>query len=347
MTTDVDQINNALASNYILVDVELRQWTGKRKDNVVSGEVLTSKGASKDGGYFTKNLLASAGGELKEIHQRGNTLRHYVYANTLPWSSSTSGAQRGERLLATSLSMNFLSELKTLQTDYEAAVQALTAAWPTRVAEAMRALGTLADATDYPDAHELAELFSVSVDLRPIPAVGDFSRLNVPAALAGALADKHAEQAQSQLDNAMASLRDRIIAELTRINTQMSKHANGEKTRLYDSLIGNMQSLVQMARSMNIGNNAELATLADDIEKKLLKVPVEAYKGNIALAGEAAKAAAALIPIASAASVWGVKPAAPAIPIEEVATQVAAVLDAVEVPDNSDLDLESIWEFNQ
>lgn len=303
-TPDADQLNDALAANYLLVEVEVRSWSGTCTDRTASDELLAQKGASKDGGKFRKNLLASAGKELKEVHQAGNSLRHYVYNNTLPWSSAQAGAQRGSRLLAASLSMNFLSELKQLQKEHETAVAILASVWLLRVGEAMRALGTLADANDYPSASELSDLFSISVEFQPIPTVGDFSRVNVPAAIAGALAEQHTIKAQTQIDNAMANLRERICDELQRIHTMLGKHARGDKTRLYDSLVTNMQGLVQLARSMNVGNNPKLDELADKIESSLLKVPVDAYKEDPQRAGEASDSARALLNEAALEDVW-------------------------------------------
>lgn len=303
-TPDADQFNDALAANYLLVEVRLCSWSGRSTDRTASDELLAQKGAAKDGGKFVKNLLASAGKELKDVHQAGNTLRHFVYNNTLPWSAADTGAQRGERLLAASLSMNFLQELKQLQKEHDAAVAILAAVWPTRVGEAMHALGTLADATDYPDASELPGLFSVTVDFHPIPTVGDFSRVNVPAALAGALAEQHTVKAQTQIDNAMANLRERICDELQRIHTMLGKHARGDKTRLYDSLVTNMQGLVQLARSMNIGDNPKLIELADKIEASLLRVPVEAYKEDPQKAAVASDSARALLTEANLEDVW-------------------------------------------
>lgn len=301
--SNTSDLSDALASNYMLVDMQLRSWSGKRTDRGASDELIQSKNATRDSGAFVKNLLASAGQELKEVHTMGNALRTFVYNQTLPWSSSD-GAKRGERILATTKAMGFLSELNALKKEYDRAVLALVAVWPQRVAEAMQNLGALADSTDYPSASQLPTMFSVSVDLKPIPAISDYRRLSVPADLQDALGERHKQAAQVQVQNAMNDLRDRFIEELTRIERQMSKVAAGEKTRLYDSLITNMQLLTDMASSMNLTGNPKLQELVAKIESKILTRPVQAYKEDISAATTLAMDARSLATEAAMEEVW-------------------------------------------
>jgi hypothetical protein len=287
----------------MLVDMQLRSWSGKRTDRGASDELIAAKSAVRDSGAFVKNLLASAGKELKEVHTMGNALRTFVYNNTLPWSASD-GAKRGERVLATTKALTFLADLNSLKKEYDRAVLNLVNVWPQRVAEAMQNLGSLANSTDYPDSASLASMFSVSVDLKPIPAVSDFSRLNVPAELATALGQRHELAAQTQVANAMADLKQRFVDELTRIDKQMSKVANSEKTRLYDTLITNMQTLVDMAEHMNLTNNPAMDELVAKIKAKVTARPVEAYKDNVALAANLAADAKQLAVEAAEDAIW-------------------------------------------
>ncbi|MFI5397640.1 MAG: hypothetical protein ACHQ9S_19045 [Candidatus Binatia bacterium] len=274
-----DELQNALASNFMLVDMQLRSWSGNKTDKAASRELIAAKSAVRDSGAFHKKLLASADLELKAVHTEGNAMRMYVYDHTLPWSASD-GAKRGERVLATTKALHFLGELNNLKKGHDDAVIKLASVWDQRVNEALQNLGGLADRSDYPSASEVAGLFAVSVDLKPIPAISDFSRLNVPAELAAALSARYAASASVQVQNAMDDLRDRFIGELQRIETQMSKVAVGEKTRLYDTLITNMQTLVDMAKHMNLTGNPKLEELVARIEAKVISRPVDHYKGN-------------------------------------------------------------------
>lgn len=297
------ELGDSLAANYVLVDLQLRSWSGKSTDKAASDELIASKSAVRDSGAFVKNLFASADKELKDVHTRGNALRTFVYSRTLPWSASD-GAKRGERLLACTQTIQFLTDLNILKKDRDNAVLELVNVWDQRVAEALQNLSGLADPGAYPSSHEVAALFAVSVDLKPIPAIGDFSRLNVPAALASAMSARHEQNAKAAQANAMNDLRDQIIAELKRIETQMKKVANGEKTRLYDTLITNMQVLVDLAKHMNLTNNPKLDDLIESIQARITMRPVAAYKENVQLAAELADSAKNLAFEAAMEEVW-------------------------------------------
>lgn len=298
------ELNDALSANFLLVDLQIRSWSGKVTDKGASGELIASKGATSDSGAFMKNLMASAGGELKEVHRLAGALRAFVYQRTLPWTSNAEGLKRGERLTSTADAMNFLQDFKPYKQDYDNAVRALVDAWDDRIASAQVNLGGLANAGDYPAKGQLPEMFSVTIELKPVPALGDFNRLNVPAVLTAALASRYEIVAKRQVANAMDELRDRFIVELERIHTQLGRHGNGEKTRLYDSLVTNMQGLVQMARNMNLTNNQKLIELADRIEMKLLHNPVEVYRNDPSKAVEVAQDAKALATEAAIEDFW-------------------------------------------
>lgn len=297
------ELSAALASNYVLVDLQLRSWSGKATDRGASDELIASKGAVRDSGAFVKRLLASAGKELKDVHTMGNALRTFVYNNTLPWSSSD-GMKRGERVLATTKAIQFLTDLNALKKERDNAVLVLVSVWDQRVAEAMHNLGSLADANDYPASSNVAALFAVSVDLKPIPAISDFTRLNIPAELSDALSQRHQQAAQIQVTNAMNDMRERFVKELSRIESQMTKVATGEKTRLYDTLITNMQVLVDMAEHMNLTNNPRLDELVERIKARIVMRPIAAYKDNVALAAELASDAKQLAVEAAMEEVW-------------------------------------------
>src|SRR3954468_17041079 len=119
--TDTASINEALSANYLLVDLELRSWSGKKTDKLAGEEITTSKGATKDGAKVIKFLFASADAELAEVGKAGQAVRQFVYSQTLPWSSAIEGAKRGSRLLAATSSFEFLRELNQVKAGYDKA----------------------------------------------------------------------------------------------------------------------------------------------------------------------------------------------------------------------------------
>lgn len=304
--TDTASINEALSANYLLVDLELRSWSGKKTDKLAGEEITTSKGATKDGAKVIKFLFASADAELAEVGKAGQAVRQFVYSQTLPWSSAVEGAKRGSRLLAATSSFEFLRELNQVKAGYDKAVAALAAVWDTRKAEAIKNLGGLADANDYPDAGDVPALFGTTVDLRPVPSQSDFSRIAVPTALATALGERHAKSSAVHVEVAMAELKEKLLECLNRMANQLGKAGKGEKTRLYDSLVTNLQGMVSMCRTMNVTGNAGINELADRIERELLAKPVEVFRNSKAEAAVVADAAQQIAMAAAVEDMWKV-----------------------------------------
>ena len=302
--SDAKALNDSLAANYLLVDLQLRSWSGKSTDREVSNEVIASKNATKDSGRFIKNLFVGADLELREVNQLGNAVRALVYARTVPFSNNSDGAKRGERLIAATKSMDFLKELNESIKEYNSAVLRLVGVYDVRVDEAINNLQGMGNKGDYPDKDSVANRFAISVDLRPVPALSDFTRVNVPSALAEALGQRHAQNAEAMVGNAMSDLKTRLLEKLQNMATQLKKQADGTKTRLYDSLVTNLQDLVSLTRSMNVYQNPELNALADRIEMQLLQHPVEVYRVHPKKAADVAAAAQTLAVEAALEEIW-------------------------------------------
>ena len=302
--TNKQQLNDALAANYMLVDIQIRSWGATSTDKAASDEVRRAKGATKDSGKFVTNLLAGADAELETVRTLASSIRDYVYGSTLPWSNNLDGAKRGSRLADARTMMDFLKELNHRVQDHNAAVVILQSVWDKRVQEALVNLGGLGDPSKYPTAAEIPNKFSVAVDVRPVPSMYDFKRVGIPAELADALGQRQAEQDAILAQNALDDLKKRILEELQRMSKQLGKASRGEKTRLYDSLVTNLQGLVSLARSMNMRNNPELTALADRIEGELLKYPVDVYREDTQRAASVAEAASKLAVDAAIEEIW-------------------------------------------
>jgi hypothetical protein len=278
------EMNDALSSNYLLVDISFRAWGGERVNHSVSDEVVEAKHASKDAGKFKVKLLASADAELRAVRAQIIALRSFVYSRTLPWSLNNEGAKKGSRLIATKDAMQFLADTAKMKQGYDQTVLALQVVWDRRVLEAQGNLGTMADPSAYPPASEVPNLFSVIVELRPMPAVSDFDRLTVPGPLAQALGQRLADQTKMQVNNAMIDLRDRLAKEIGRIATQLGRVSVGEKTSLYESMLTNTQELCALAKSMNLTGSERFNEIIDKVERDLLCYPIETLRKDVTAA---------------------------------------------------------------
>lgn len=286
MTDEVKvSVSEALANNYLLAKLQVRIWSGRKTDKTATAELLADKGAVSNAAAVVKNLFAGKDGSLKDTHASYTRIRTWFYEHTVPWTTASVGAMKGDRLIATKDSINFLSEFAKLKKEAEIVKQEFLNEYDQLIQDVAGSLGGLYDPTQYPTKQAVANMFGAEMHMVPVPETSDFSRLtNVPADLVTGLQGLYERNVEAQMNNALNDVQNRLMSELERMDTQLSKVAKGEKTRLFKSMVGNLKHLVGMARSMNFTNNPAIESIADKIEEHLLQHEVDAYRDNASLA---------------------------------------------------------------
>lgn len=293
-----DKINvgEVLANNFMLAKLNVRIWSGRKTDKSATAELLADKGAVANAASVVKQLLAGNDAKLKETTAAFTRIRSFFYENTAPWTTASVGAMKGDRLISTVKSITFLSDFAKLKKEAETVLNEFIQEYDAAVQASAISLGALYDPAQYPHKGAIAKLFGADMHLNPLPETADFDRLtNIPAELADGLKDLYERSMEAQMDNALSDIQKRMLQELERMDTQLSKVVAGEKTRLFKSMVSNLKHLTSMARSMNFTDNPAINTIADKIETHLLQHEVDAYKDNAALAGHAVKHARSIV----------------------------------------------------
>ncbi len=273
--TDNHDINDALKGNYLLVTLSISRWNASKPDKDLAIEAAAAHGATPEAVRVTKKLMAGADAELNEVNKSLNAIRTYVYNVSLPWAGNDEGAKRGPRLIPTAKSLEIIKQLKLYQDAFKQAMADFKVVYTSRMSQALHNQGGLADPTQYPDVSELDDMFQVRLDIEPVPTVGDFSRMSLPAEVATALGKRMAGRQSKVIENAMADLTNRIVSAVSNMAAQLHKHASGEKTRLYGSLVDNVRGLLDLLKTSNLTNDPgldELATMMDSIVTHDIKV---------------------------------------------------------------------------
>lgn len=322
---DEKQVNlgEALANNYMQAKLHVRIWSGRKTDKGATAELLADKGAVSNAASVVKNLLAGNDAKLKETAAAFTRIRSFFYENTAPWSTASVGAMKGDRLISTVKSITFLGDFAKLKNEATTILNEFLSEYDAAVQASAVSLGALYDPAQYPTKQQVASLFGAEMTLTPLPETTDFDRLtNIPAELANGLKDLYERNMEAQMDNALSDVQKRLLQELERMDTQLSKVAAGEKTRLFKSMVGNLRHLTDMARSMNFVNNPAIDAIADKIETHLLQHEVDAYKDNAALAGSAVQSARSIAQDVRDESNWRVGDTDPvATSITEITAQ--------------------------
>lgn len=298
-------LGDALASNYMLASLNVRNWQATKTDRNAARELTESKGADADAAKVVKKLLVGAEKELKEVQAAYTSIRTFFYQNSLPWTVTTTGALKGDRLVAVMDSMNFLSKFASLKNQADQLLKDFVANHYEPAKQLAQAhAGGLWNEDEYPTGSQVQELFGAHLSLRPMPAVNDFDRLAIPGKLADGLKDLYQRHTEVQIENAMADLQQRVVSELNRFIVQMNKVANEEGTRLYESLHSNLLHLSRMCKNLNLRGEQALHTLSLDINS-LVSGEVSAYKGNVSLARAARNEAQRLLDLAKHPETFG------------------------------------------
>lgn len=286
--TDKSEISEVLSSNYMLATLTVRSWSGHKKDNEATAELLQSHGATANAASVVKSLLAGNDKELQDTRAAYSRIRTWFYANSLPWTSGD--GQRGSRLVGTTQAMTFLRDFANLKNDAEKARDDFLAVYDDAVKNSAATLGSLYDPSQYPTKDQVRYLFGATLDILPLPDVADFDRVSIPGPMATGLKRKYELQAAQHAENALAEMQERLLEQLDRMATQLTKVAKSEKVRLRKSLMTSLRTVADLARSMApLAPNME--QVAARIEDELLNHELGDYKNSITLAEKGAEAA--------------------------------------------------------
>jgi hypothetical protein len=277
------ELSDIVTANYLLVNVVIRTYGGERIDRTVSDDIHRLNNASRSTGKYTRFLFGEKCSELKAVGAAYNAMRNYMYRNTLPWVSDASGAAKGDRLLPVDKSMEFLAEFATMRAAARDLRDAMAADLPAIIDRVRAEMGTMPpDLSEYPSADEFKRRFDAVMEINPVPAVTDFSRLAVPGVLAGKLQGVYEQRMQNQMKNAQDDAIVRVGAALNTLRTKLLRLEAGENIRLHAALLENLSRENSLLGAITTHDNQEVATTSATIFNDILKTftSVDMFKTN-------------------------------------------------------------------
>lgn len=233
-----------LQNQAMIANLNIRSWTARKHDASVSREVDANHNAV-DGGRYNKMLIDKSA--LDPLNKHAGRIRDYHYTMTLPWGDN------GDRLLPAKVYLDYTATMRKFKDDSEQLTIAFMAKYPQLVADARQRLGTMYDPKDYPAQSDIASRFGVAISFLPVPDAKDF-RVDVGAeALEEIKASINASVAERQA-GAVKECWVRLHDVVEKLHIMMLK----EKPIFRDSIIENVNDLVDMLPKLNITNDAAL-----------------------------------------------------------------------------------------
>ena len=143
----------SISSSSILAELNISVWTANKLDKRITNDVLVANGATHlDAGQFRKNLMSGTT-IRKDIADFAASCRLWHNTTTLPW------ADRGARLLPTSLFLDYKTEINKRKMRFDHMVEHFLREYPKLQAQAQQHLGALYNPDDYPSAEEVVSKF--------------------------------------------------------------------------------------------------------------------------------------------------------------------------------------------
>jgi hypothetical protein len=262
-----------ISSSSMLVELNISCWTGQRVDKTVTRQVTDDNSATTDAGQFRKNLMA--GSSLrKELADYAGSCRLRHNQLSMPW------ADRGPRLLPTSLFFDYKAEMNGRQTYFMDKAEAFFKEYPRLLADAPKHLGALYNPEDYPSVDEVRSKFGFRLVFTPVPESGDF-RLDLPKQELEEMRRQYDDAFDSRLADAMREPWDRLhttISVMTDKLTKVEAAPDGTITRWHDTFIGNAAELCKMLTHLNLTKDPKLESARRDLEKVIAGVDIDDVK---------------------------------------------------------------------
>jgi hypothetical protein len=264
----------SIASSSILAELNISVWTANKLDKRITNDVLVANGATNlDAGQFRKNLMS--GTTLrKDIADFAASCRLWHNTTTLPW------ADRGARLLPTSLFLEYKDEANKRKARFDHMVTHFLREYPTLQAQAQRHLGALYDPSDYPSTEEVSSKFGYRMVFTPLPEAGDF-RLDVASEDLDILRKQYDAALNERLADAMKSQWDKLHDLLTRMSDKLVEPEGEDKRRWHDTFVTNAQDMCQMLGHLNVTKDPKLDEAKRKLEHVMRGVDIDSIKEDI------------------------------------------------------------------
>ena len=267
----------------MLVLLRISCWSGRRFDRGLTEEVCKSKSARTGAARVNKNLVEGSS-ELQAVMKAYGAIRQFVYEQTLPW------ADTGARILPVSNYFQFCKGIDELRRAADVAVAAFKVAFPDIINRAEVALNGMFKRTDYPSQEEVDNLFSCSVDFRPMPEASDF-RVDLADDEVNKIRGEIEGQVKGALTDAMADLWRRLREAVDHMAKKL-----GEPGAIFrDSLVGNVRELVDLIPRLNLTGDASLDAVTADVKAKLAALDPDVLRSSEVDRALAADTAAAIV----------------------------------------------------
>jgi hypothetical protein len=256
-----------LSDRALLVQLNISTWSANKLDKEISNETNAIKGVQQNAGRYHKSLLPMCD-LLDDIKKKASLIRQRFYDNTLPWGV------KGTQILPTANYLAFMTEFRKEKAEYEMLVGRFVPAYPQLVQDAQRFLGAAYKATDYPEAHEIADKFRMDMQVMPVPN-NDF-RVNIADEELERIHDEVSARVKQAANGAMQDVWQRLYDKVKHFAEKM----DDPKAIFRDSTVEHLVDLCELLPRLNVMDDPNLEAMRREVEQKLAGYNPDVLRAN-------------------------------------------------------------------
>ena len=267
------KISSILSKKAMVARLATGGWSGRVTDQAATRELIELKSAKDGVVSVTKAIIDKK--HFKRIREVISGMKKYHNEQTLPWDNN------GGRLLPSSKFAAYNLQLRESKRELEAATVEFMGAYNSFIDEAEDSLCDLFSRSDYPSVTEIENKFALSTHFDKVPEAGDF-RVDIPEHEQARLREQIEGRIEAQHAQSMKRIWIRIFKAVEHMNDRLSE----ENGVFRDSLIGNIEQLVEVLPSLNILEDVALAEMTQELKNTLCGYSPEDLRRNKVLRHE-------------------------------------------------------------
>lgn len=271
----MDSINDVLSTHFMLVTYQSSKPPQSKKLRKASREVAASAGADEKSVSAIKELWVDCP-EMDKVNSAIGAAGRIHTKFTAPYNNSD------YRLIRNEVLMNeYIPAMNEAVQAIEDAATELIQVYDYRVQQQLNKLGGFGDEKDYPSVDEINNWPWFSYTLAPVPAPGDWNRVQGVGEIADYLQEQTTEAANDAAKVAIQDACKKVIKPIEAMAYATDPNHGGKRARpIGANLVENIRHAASNIRQFNIFNDPKVSEMVRQIETLLTQHTPEQIKNS-------------------------------------------------------------------
>jgi hypothetical protein len=260
----------SISSSAVLVKLSISTWGASMVDKTQTDRVLAQTNASGNAGRFNKNLMAGTQ-KVKDLSDFAAMCRTENNRLTLPWED------RGNRLLPTSMFLDYKSKFNTLHAQFKQMRGEIAYNYDALRQTSRNYLGAMYNEADYPSVDEVMSKYDWQMTFSPVPDAGHFL-VDIPSSELEEVKQSLHRENDARLQEATRSAWDRLHKMLEGMAEKLKEAPDGKTKRWHDTFVTNASELCSLLAHLNVSKDPKLEQARRMLQQSISGVNVDMLK---------------------------------------------------------------------